>query len=120
MTLLENYIEHCTNDLDLPLDNMNSSEKELYVMFQWKKFNTKVIALLLNTTQKKIELKLAKLLKKTKQIDLDRLGYDETIHLKIKSLIKQNSMEKNCKQIKSLVKKNIKCSKKHIYMALYI
>ena len=119
--LLKNYINHCIDDLELPIAELSDDDKKLYIMYEHQKYSIEVIAVLLNIQQKKVENRICKLICKGVQMNLENINFNNELCTDIKKIIDVNNQINN-NQIKLELKNKNKYSnikKSHIKVALY-
>jgi len=119
--LLKNYINHCIDDLELPIAELSDDDKKLYIMYEHQKYSIEVIAVLLNIQQKKVENRICKLICKGVQMNLENINFNNELCTDIKKIIDVNNQINN-NQIKLELKNKNKSSnikKSHIKVALY-
>ena len=115
--LLKNYINHCINDLELPITELSDDDKKLYIMYEYQKYSLNVISVLLDIPIKKVENRICKLICKDVQMNLENINFNNALCIDIKEIINDQI---TIDQIKIKLKnKYPKIKKSHIKVALY-
>ena len=119
--LLKNYINHCIDDLELPIAELSDDDKKLYIMYEYQKYSLNVISVLLDIPIKNVENRICKLICKDVQMDLENMNFNNQLCTDIKEIISINNNQLNVKQLKTNLKKKYPDIKKsHIKIALHL
>jgi hypothetical protein len=123
--LLENYINHCIDDLELPIAQLSEDDKKIYIMYEHQKYTIEVISLLLNIPIKKVENRICKLICQGVSMNLENINFNNSLCISIKEIINKNDNKMNDKQLVSFIKSNLKdkyvdIKKSHIKVALHM